>query len=50
LKSAFEVLSTKHSDFSMDLYGKGSASAQAVSEIINYLNTNNYKWKNLPKI
>jgi len=41
LKSAFEVLSTKHSDFSMDLYGKGSASAQAVSEIINYLNTNN---------
>jgi len=41
LKSAYEVLSSKQSDFSMDLYGKGSASAQAVSEIINYLNTNN---------
>ena len=34
LKSAYEVLSTKHSDFSMDLYGKGEASERIARFII----------------
>lgn len=34
LKTAFEVLSTKQSDFSMDLYGKGEAAEKAVEEIL----------------
>jgi UDP-GlcNAc3NAcA epimerase len=35
LKEAFEFFKTKHSDFSIDLYGKGKAAACAAKEILN---------------
>ena len=35
LKEAFEFFKTKHSDFSIDLYGKGKAAAYASKEILN---------------
>jgi len=36
LKEAFEFFKTKHSDFTVDLYGKGLASAFAAYEIAKY--------------
>ena len=36
LKEAFEFFKTKHSDFTVDLYGKGLASAFAADEIAKY--------------
>ena len=36
LKEAFEFFKTKHSDFTVDLYGKGKAAAFAANEIANH--------------